>query len=118
MYIKNLTLFSAQSGLASFNSDWIPVGGGGLRTGSFTLAWTAVAATAGVFSFEGTDDPNQAGGVVLATPIVHGSPLAVSTSAGQSLIVLTNCPGWLRVRYARSAGGGAGQFFGWATFTE
>lgn len=118
MYARQETIFSAQSGLASFVSGWIPVGRAGLRMASLTLVRTAVASTAGTFSFEATDDPDEAGGVVLSTPIVHGSPLLVDASAGQSIVVLANCPGSLRVRYTRTGGGGAGQFFVWGTFTE
>jgi len=107
----NVTL-SAQSGLASWSTPWIPVGVGGWRDLSVTLAWSAVASTSGTLSVEGTDDPTGTIAVPLTVDVAHGAWPTVGATADKSLVVLSDCPGYVRVVYTRSAGGGAGQFTG------
>jgi hypothetical protein len=85
---------------------------------SCTLVWSAVASTAGALSFEGTDDPTQAGYVPLTVASSHGTWPNVGATASSMMVVLSNCPGYVRLKYTRSAGGGAGQFKVYATLTE
>lgn len=108
------------SGAASWTSEWVAVGAGGWRTASFTTAWGAGASTAGALGFEGTDDPDKAAGSVvpLTTAVSHGTFPTVGATAGKALVVLTNCPGYVRQVYTRSAGGVADQFKSFVTVTE
>lgn len=113
------TQLASQSGLASWSSAWLAVGSAGYRMLSSTIAWSAVAATAGVITFEGSDDPAHAAPVTLTIDKTHGDDIsAVGASAGEAVVVLADCPGWVRIVYTRSAGGGAGQFTMFATLTE
>lgn len=107
-----------QSGAASWVSAWIPVSQDGWRLASLTVAWGAVAATAGALSIEGTDDPGGTAAVPLTVATSHGTWPTVGATASAALVVLTNCPGWIRVRYTRTAGGGADQFQTYGTLTE
>lgn len=106
------------SGAASWSSEWVAVGAGGWRTASFTTSWAAAASTAGVLSFEGTDDPSQTAVVPLGISVSQGTFPNVGATASQALVVLTNCPGYVRQRYTRSAGGVADQFKSFVTVTE
>lgn len=117
MEALNRTL-DAQSGLSSWTSAWVRVGKAGYRCISWTTAWAAVAATSGTLSFEGTDDPTQTSVVALTPTVTHGTYPTVGTAAAAALVVLANCPGWVRMRYTRAAGGAAGQFTQSVTLTE
>ena len=108
-----------RSGAADWVSDAIAVGAGGHRVASFTILWAAFAATAGTLSFEGTDDPTNAAAswVPITVAKSHGTFPAVGAVAAKALVLLSNCPGWVRVKYTRSAGGTADQFQTWCTLT-
>lgn len=106
---------ASQSGAASFTSDPIPVAKSGFSRLSLTILWAAVAATAGVLSLEGTDDPTQTTWVPLTITTYHGTWPNVAATASQALVVLSDCPAFVRIRYTRSAGGGAAQFNAYAT---
>lgn len=106
-----------QTGLASFSGPWVRCDY--LHRVSFTVSWTAVAATAGTLSLEGTDYPIDRPelGAVPATAIVpltitafHGTWPAVAAIAAVGLVIAENLPRWVRLTYTRSAGGGAAQF--------
>lgn len=97
-----------QSGLASFSSPWKDTSKS--HCVSFTITWSAFAATAGTLSFEGTDDPLQAAPVTLTVPTSHGTYPTVGTSAAGCVVVFENCPRYVRCSYTRSAGGTTGQF--------
>lgn len=114
----NSKFLDAKSGLADWLSDPVPVAADGWRRASFTLLWSAIASTAGVLSFEGTDDPAGTSWVVLTVSTFHGTYPNVAAAAAVALIVLDNCPGWIRVRYTRSGGGAAAQFNGWVTRSQ
>ena len=105
------------SGLATFYGPWVDCSKA--RSMSFNLAWTAVAATAGTLSIEGTNDDAQAvtgtAGTNVTTLTIgtyHGTYPTVSTSAANCMVIVEPCPKWVRIVYTRSAGGGAGQFTG------
>lgn len=119
MDVHNQAL-AAQSGLADWQSEWIPVAAANFRRASFTLAWTLVAATSGTLAFEGTDDPAKAAANVVTLTIAtsHGTYPTVGAAAANALVVLDNCPGYVRVKYTRAAGGGAGQFSGFVTRSQ
>jgi len=109
----------SQSGLATWYGPWCDCRE--LKEIGFTISWTAVAATAGTLSFEGTDDPAQAVAgaagtnvVVLTIATYHGTYPTVSTAAANCMVRLENPPIYVRPVYTRSAGGGAGQFSGFA----
>jgi hypothetical protein len=110
----------SQSGLATWYGPWCDCRE--LKEIGFTISWTAVAATAGTLSFEGTDDPAQAvagaGGtnvVALANITAAGGTYpTVGTVAANCMVRFENPPIYIRVIYTRSAGGGAGQFSGFA----
>ena len=105
-----------QSGLATYVTPWVRTRN--FHRVSFTIEWTGVAATAGTLSLEGTDVPaDDPAAPPAATSIVpltittfHGTWPAVAAVAANALVVVANPPGWVRGRYTRSAGGGAGQF--------
>lgn len=106
-----------QSGLATWYGPWVDASE--YRQYGFTISWTAVAATAGTLSFEGTDDRAQAvtgaGGtnvVALTVVTYHGTYPTVSTSAANCMVRFENPPAFIRPIYTRSAGGGASQFQG------
>lgn len=85
-------------------SDWDSV--------SFELWWSAVAATNGTISFEGTDDPALVQNVVLVTPTVihgNGNALSVSTTASKVMCMFENTPDFMRAVYTRVAGGSSTQ---------
>lgn len=107
-----------QSGAGSWVSDPIAVGAAGFRVASLTLSWGAVASTAGVLAAEGTDDPTFATWVPLTVSVTHGTWPNVAAVAANAMVVLSNCPGFVRLKYTRSAGGGADQFNVYATLTE
>lgn len=116
MHVYNAQTISDESGAASFVSDWLAVGAAGFADASYTLDWTAVASTAGALTFEGTDDPSGAKSAALTVDKQHGSDIsAVDANAGTAVVILTNCPGYVRVRWTRSAGGGAAQFNAFVT---
>lgn len=110
-------VLSNRAGTTSFASDWLPVAAAGYRNASFTLAWSEAASTAGTLSFEGTDDPSQAVYAPLTIATKHGTFPAVGATADKALVALSNCPGWVRLVYTRSGGGGANQFNAYATLT-
>jgi hypothetical protein len=115
-----------QSGLASFNGGWIDCAG--ISSLSINVWWSAVAATAGTFAFESSDDmsegqaPNPAAGSIvqltLTTPSAgtttgfHGNAGSFSAGAAASsfMAILARPPRLVRITYTRSAGGGADQF--------
>ncbi len=122
-------LLPATTGLASWVSPFVDCTY--CHQISFTIAWTAVAATAGTLTIEGTDDPTQANSlyshsyayaqvaadftagtnvVPLTITTTHGTYPTVSTSAANAMVILENPPRFVRVKYTRSAGGGAAQF--------
>jgi len=112
-----LDLLSGQTGVANWVTPWRECSQS--HQVSFTIGWAAAASTAGTLSFEGTDDPTQAAGLVFApeTNVVpltittfHGTYPTVSTSAANALVILENPPKYVRVKYTFSAGGAAGQF--------
>lgn len=111
------TTLPKQNGTASWTSDWFRVGAAGYRVASLTIGWTEVSPSSGAITFEGTDDPDKAVAVLLTVPTFHGT-LTVTSSASQGLAVLSNCPGYIRVRYSRISGGGANQFTVAVTLTE
>lgn len=120
MHAVNKQLLAGQTGAASFDTGWVPVGANGFRNITFTAAWTAVALTAGVLSLEGTDDPAQAStsAVPLTLTATHGTWPNVGTAAGNAMVGVSDAPAFVRLKYVRSAGGGAGQFNVWATQSE
>jgi len=120
MHAVNKQVLANQSGLASFDTGWIPVGASGFRNISFTAAWLAAASTAFVLSVEGTDDPAQAStsAVPLTLTATHGTWPNVGTSAGNALVAVSDAPAYVRLKGTRSAGGAANQFNVWATVTE
>lgn len=103
------------SGGASFNGGWIDTQA--FRVVAFNVSWTAVAATNGTISFEATNDPLQQAGSIVALTIttIHGNGgvLTVGTSASAIGVVIENTFAFHRLKYTRSAGGGAGQFNAW-----
>lgn len=115
MSVHNLKFMAGQSGVTSFTSDWVPVGAAGFRRASFTLNWAGAASTAGTLSFEGTDDPTQTVAVPLTLATSHGTFPTVGASAAKALVVIDNCPGWVRLKYTGTGGGAANQFDGWVT---
>lgn len=116
MHVYNAQTISDESGAASFVSDWLAVGAAGYADASYTLAWAAAASTDGALTFEGTDDPSGTKFAPLTIDKQHGSDIsAVDANAGTAVVVLTSCPGYVRVRYTRVAGGAAAQFNGYVT---
>ena len=107
-----------QTGATSWVSEPISVGAGGFRVASLTIGWAAVLATAGVLSVEGSDDPSFTAWVPLTVAASHGTWPNVAAGASSAMVVLSNCPGYLRLKYTRSAGGAADQFSVYATLTE
>jgi len=107
-----------QSGAASWDSGWIPVAAAGFRNVSMSTSWIAGASTAGTLSWEGTDDPAHGAPVPLTANTYHGTGLTVGTGAGQTLIAFSGCPGYVRQKYTRSAGGVANQFNLFVTLTD
>lgn len=105
----------SQSGAADFTSDPIPVAKSGYSRVSLSIFWAAVASTAGVLSLEGTDDPTQTKWIPLTIQTYHGTWPNVGATASQALVVLSDCPSFVRIKYVRSGGGGAGQFNAYAT---
>ena len=111
---------SGVSGLATFYGAWVDCSF--LKQIGFTLSWTAVAATAGVLSVEGTDDAAQAvagaGGTnvvaITVATATGGTWPNVSTGAANAMVRFENPPRYIRIIYTRTAGGGAGQFSGFA----
>lgn len=107
------TSVEVYSGAATWTSRWVK-----LETPRsvlvYMLAWTAVAATAGTLTIEVTNDPDGGALNTLALDNAQltwlGTGFAPSTTAGLSLIVLENLPRYVRMKYTRSAGGGADQF--------
>ena len=107
-----------QSGLATFYGPWFDASA--CKQLSFTISWSAVAATAGTLAFEVTNDSAQAVAGVGGTNVVAvtaalvvaagGTYPTVSTSAANCHVAFENCSHWVRLVYTRSAGGGAGQF--------
>jgi hypothetical protein len=110
-------ILTGQDGSASFTSAWIPVAVNGFRAASFTLAWAGATSTAGTLSFEGTDDPAQGVVVPLTINTSHGTFPTVGAAASQALVVINNCPAYVRMKWTRSGGGAAGQFNGYVTLT-
>lgn len=114
-HVHNYQFASGVSGAADWNSGWIPVAAGGFRRASFSLAWAAAASTAGTLAFEGTDDAGQTVVIPLTVATFHGTFPTVGATAGNMLVVLDNCPGWVRLKYTKSGGGAAAQFNGHVT---
>jgi hypothetical protein len=114
------TQLANQSGLVSWETPWIPVGAAGFRVLSTTISWAAFALTNGAFSVVGTDDPAQAAAseVLLTISSTHGTFPTVGATAANAMVVLSNCPGYVKWKYTRAAGGTAGQFNLFTTATE
>ena len=111
----NDTYVVNQSGAASWYGPWFDCAT--CHQIGFTVSWSAVAATAGTLAIEGTDDTSQAvagaGGanvVTLTVSTSHGTFPTVGTTAANAMVRLENPPHWVRLKYTRSAGGGASQF--------
>lgn len=102
-------------GDASWVSTWF--GTGGYTAISFTVASDNVASTDGTVSFEGTDDPSGTDFVSLVPATIHGDALAVTAADEVRMVVFSNLPAKVRVRYTRVAGGGTDQFRVHATRT-
>ena len=111
-----------KSGLATFNGPWFDASL--CKSLTFQLSWTAVAATDGTLSCEGTNDPAQAAVnvVTLAVGVVNvgasiepqGTWPTVGATASKAQLKIVDPPHFVRVSYTRIAGGGAGQFSGFA----
>ena len=115
---SKLDLIPAKSGLANWTSDWIPVASGGYRMASLQVNWTAVAATNGTLSVEGTNDASKTVVTSLTIDKSHGTYPTVGATASSAMVNVSDCPGWIRVKYTRVAGGGAGQFTGFISLSE
>ena len=119
MGVYNKQFMSQQSGVSAFTSSPVAIAADGFRRGSFTLNWAAGGAgTAGTLSFEGTDDPTQNVWVPLTIATFHGTFPTVGTGAAKALVVLDNCPGYVRLKYTPTGGGAANQFDGWVTKSQ
>lgn len=83
---------------------------------SFELAWGAVAATAGEFFLQGSNDPAQAGPITFANAAMSwffNGALALprpTAVAGNAFLAIENPMWWHRITYVRGAGGAAAQF--------
>lgn len=117
MPVSAYKFMSQQSGAADFTSDPIPVAKDGFRRVSLTLFWSLVASTSGTLSVQGTDDPDLGtdSWVNLTVGTYHGTWPTVGAAKANALVVLDNCPLYVRVKYVKAGGGGANQFQGWAT---
>lgn len=118
MQTTSRQVLTAQSGAADWATSWIPVGAAGFRNASLTCKWAAGASTAGTLSVEGTDDPTGAVAVPLTIDKSHGTFPTVAATASQALVALSNCPGFIRLKYTRSGGGVASQFDAYVTLSE
>jgi hypothetical protein len=118
MEIVNRQVLTAQSGTGDWATSWIPVGAAGFRNASLTAKWAAAGSTSGTLSIEGTDDPLGVVAVALTIDKSHGTYPTVGATASQGLVALSNCPGFIRMKYTRAAGGAASQFDVYATLSE
>lgn len=100
-------------GSATWVSRWIELSSPASII-SFLITWTAVAATVGVLTVEVTNDPAQASTSVVtlttASLTLWGTGFVPDASAGKTWLSLEALPRFVRVKYTRSAGGGAAQF--------
>lgn len=108
---------SGKAGAADMYSEWVDLLY--YHTSSWNIAWTAVAATAGTISFEGTNDPTYA-----ATSIVTCVPTTIRGNGGSLTVPVTaaciecafdvkDMPRFMRYKNHQTAGGAVGQFSGW-----
>lgn len=112
-----------QTGAATFTGPWINTDGDHMT--SFNVWWSAVAATSGTLSFQGTNDetkvtaagdtlgqPNPAAASITAITVAtsHGTFPTVGTAAANCLVNLTDTPKYIRLKYTSAAGGGVNQF--------
>lgn len=114
--------YLTKSGITSFDGDWIATGGH--HKLSLTVAWTAVTDTDGVLSIQATDF-RAIGETVASTRIVtmtlaavHGTGVTVGATAGKTIIVCTELPGFIRLHYEAAAGGAVGQFVAAYTLSD
>ncbi len=116
MSIHRYTRAETFSGLATWQSNWVE-----LATPkeilTYNIAWTAVAATDGLITLEGTNDPAKASTSIVtfttANLTLWGTGFTVSTTAGKTFASVEGAPHFARMVYTRTAGGGAGQFSLW-----
>lgn len=97
-----------QSLLASFNGPWIDVGD--YNTVEFHAEWTAVAATDGTLSIEGTLDKASINPQPLTIGTFHGAWPTVGVTADKTIVIIEKPPRFVRLVYTRVAGGALAQF--------
>ncbi len=119
---QDIAYLANKSGLATFSGPWFDASL--CKSVSFQLAWSAVAATNGTLSIEGTNDSAEAAADIVTIAVAaagigasvefQGTWPTVGAIAANALVTLRDPPHFVRVSYTRVAGGGANQFQGFA----